>query len=129
SNGAGSGRDEIIATSLVDSLNHCERRTRGGQSCRRFAVEADILDELSQLERPRSIATWILANRRVGRAHLRQHPVMGKALEHIAPTEPVDRDLAITTIDLEREEILPFGAAHVEERGLSARRPQGEEGV
>ena len=51
-----------------------------------------------------------------------QHPVEGQPLDAVAAAEAVDLQLAVAAEDLEREQVLPLGAARVQPGDLS-RRP------
>ena len=58
--------------------------------------------------------------RRLGRSHLRQHPVVRQPLHAVASAQAVDLELAVAAEDLEREQVLPLRAACVQPGDLSA---------
>ncbi len=57
-----------------------------------------------------------------GRPHLRQHAVEGQPLDAIASAQAADLQLAEAAVNLEREGVLPLGAADMQEGGLAAGR-------
>lgn len=124
-------KNQALSTFLasINFLGDRERGTGGVKAGRGFSPETDVLQQLGKLQRPGDVVTGVLADRRVGRPHLGQHPVMRQAFDTVAAAQPINRNLSIASVDFQREEVFPFRAAHVEERRLPTRRSQGEERV
>src|ERR1043166_7638935 len=96
---------------IIDSFHHCQRRVCLGESGRGCPVQCDVVGEFAKLELPRLVAARVLPRGRLGWSHLREHAVEREALRAVTAAEAVDLQLSGTAIDLEREEVLPFGAA------------------
>src|SRR5688500_18644285 len=103
-----------VPAALIDLLDGGERRLRIGQRSGRSLTGTDALQQVQVLRPPGRIGTGILVNGRVGRTHLRQHPVEREPLDTVAAAEAVDVELAVAAEDLEREQVLPLGAAGVQ---------------
>src|SRR5688572_3496653 len=119
----------LVAAPTVNLFDDLQRPDSFVETGRRLAVELDVIDEGSHLERPRLIAARIFVNRRFRGAHFRQHLVVRESLHAVASSESVNRDFRVTTVNLEREQILPLGAAGVKPGGLAGGGAQGKERV
>src|SRR5208283_2243858 len=108
----------------VDLFDDLEGADTFAQSGRRFPAEADVVDESGGFSGPRTITGRKLPYRRFGRAHLRKHLVERQAFGTVAAAQAIYRDLPVTAINLQREQVLPLGAAHVEPGGLAGARPK-----
>src|SRR4029079_6916919 len=97
---------------------------RVGETGGRRAMQPDVVEELGELERPRLVAAGKLPRRRLGRAHFRQHLVERDALDAVTAAQAVDLYLRGLAVDLEREQVLPFRAAHVQEGRAIGRRAE-----
>src|SRR2546430_1045517 len=96
-------------------------RISGCSSCEASGTRSNVVVERSDLERPGRVAAGKFPDGRLGRTHLRKHFVEDAALLTVAAAETVDGDFSVATVELEREKIFPFGAAHMEPCGLAAR--------
>src|SRR5262245_64245096 len=75
------------------------------------------------------ISTGILPGRRVWWSHFRTHLVEHEAFHTVAASKTVDLNLGALSVDLEREKILPLGAAHMQKRALIRRGAKMKKGV
>src|ERR1700730_19123913 len=109
----------MIPRTAIDAVDHGQRGLRSGEPRGGRTIQADVVQELGELQLPRAIAPRVLPDCRLGRTHLREHSMERHTLETVAATKAVDRELAVAAVDLEREQVLPFRAADVQKGGGS----------
>src|SRR5262245_24859704 len=118
-----------MARATVNLVDNDEGRAGGSEAGSGRPVQAVVFQKLGELDLPRLIATRVYPDRRLRRPHLGKHAVPGQTLEAIAATEPVDRELALPSVDLERKQVLPFGAADVEEGHSAVLSAEGQKRI
>src|SRR5262245_58820745 len=101
----------MIARARVHCFDDEQGRPCFGKTRLGCTVAIEIVENRGELERPRLIPAWILPRGRLRRPHLRQHPVMYEPLQSITAAQPIDRQLAVAAVDLERKQVLPLAAA------------------
>src|SRR6185503_16327470 len=102
--------ETALAIDLLDGLQRPDSFT---QAWFGTAVVADVVGERCHLQCPRRITPGIFENDRFWRPHLWKHLIEGEPLRPVATAQAIYRQLAVPPVEFEREEIFPFGAAHV----------------
>src|SRR5688572_12830646 len=98
---------KLVTAQRVDALDDGKCGARLAQTGLRLTPEAKIVDELGEFDPPRIVTARKLPSGGFRRSHLRQHLVIGQPLEAVAAAQAFNMQLRVTSVDLEREEILP----------------------
>ncbi len=85
--GLKNGVKTVSSGTSVDLFDHGKCCASVLQSGRRLTAEPDVFEKLRGLELPRQVRSRELPDRRLGRPHLRQHPIEGEAFQAVTSAE------------------------------------------
>src|SRR5580704_3706616 len=118
-----------VSAFFVDPLYDLKRSFSFLQSRIRSPAKTDVFQELVELQRPRVFGTRIFIDDRLRRPHFREHFVIIKPFQSVAAAQAFDMQFSALKIQFEGEQVLPFGATHLQPGGLSSGSAQTEKRI